>query len=92
MLGVGLRLGLRLGLGLGLVASAYPQAANQTAFRSAGSTTWTVPTNVTRVDVLVVGGGQAAGGDPQLVGNGRAICVRLARRGAAVDARGWPGH
>lgn len=34
--------------------------------------------------VLVVGGGQAASGDPQLVGNGRAICVRLARRGARV--------
>ena len=52
---------LSLGLGLGLVASAYPQAANQTAFRSAGGTTWTVPANVTRVDVLVVGGGGGGG-------------------------------
>jgi len=53
---------LGLALSFGLLASAYPQAANQTAFRSAGGTTWTVPANVTRVDVLVVGGGGGGGG------------------------------
>jgi NAD(P)-dependent dehydrogenase (short-subunit alcohol dehydrogenase family) len=34
--------------------------------------------------VLVVGGGQAPHEQPELVGNGRAICLALARRGAHV--------
>ena len=52
---------LGLALSFGLLASAYPQAANQTAFKSAGGATWTVPAYVTRVDVLVVGGGGGGG-------------------------------
>ena len=48
-----------------------------------------VPSDATsaRIDagsVLVVGGGQAPHEDPDLVGNGRAICLALARRGARV--------
>ncbi|MES2530557.1 MAG: SDR family NAD(P)-dependent oxidoreductase [Pseudomonadota bacterium] len=34
--------------------------------------------------ILVIGGGQASGADPSLVGNGRAICLSLAARGAHV--------
>lgn len=34
--------------------------------------------------VLVIGGGQAGGASPDIVGNGRAICLALAARGARV--------
>ena len=43
---------LGLALSFGFLASAYPQAANQTALKTAGATTWTVPANVPLISVL----------------------------------------
>lgn len=54
------------------------------SFTHSEATTAAGGTAIRAASVLVVGGGQALHEDPDLVGNGRAICLALARRGARV--------